>query len=163
MQMVAMGNVGMMPCLFMATAYVVLGCFFVMAGCMFMMLRRFGMMFCAILADLANSRVCFHSCFAPFLYCNENVTWSPFWLPRLWQRRKTLKARYPKNPYSHPMSQARRFCCGNSQSQSVCKKADLLRITSQFHRDFLKNLHAPRIELCGFHRLFSWRDCPLPW
>ena len=51
--MVAMGNVGMMPCLFMATAGVVLGCFFVMAGCMFMMLRRFCMMFCALLTHRA--------------------------------------------------------------------------------------------------------------
>ena len=34
MQMVAMGNLGMMTCLFMATADVMLGRFFVVAGCM---------------------------------------------------------------------------------------------------------------------------------
>jgi hypothetical protein len=41
MQMVAMGNLGMMTCLFMVPTDVVLGCFFVVAGCMVMMLRRF--------------------------------------------------------------------------------------------------------------------------
>jgi hypothetical protein len=50
MQMVAMGNMGMMCGLFMATADGVLGCFFAMAGRMFMMLRRFCMMLFAWLA-----------------------------------------------------------------------------------------------------------------
>jgi hypothetical protein len=49
-QMVTMRNVGMMPGLFMAPAGVVFGRFFVMAGGMFMVLRRFCMMFCALLA-----------------------------------------------------------------------------------------------------------------
>ena len=57
MQMVAMGNVGMMSCLFMATADVMLGRFFVVAGCMFMMLRRFRMMFCACLAHREGIRI----------------------------------------------------------------------------------------------------------
>ena len=50
MQVVAMRDVGMMPSLFMAPAGIVLGRFFVMAGRMFMVLRRFCMMFCALLA-----------------------------------------------------------------------------------------------------------------
>jgi hypothetical protein len=41
-------SVGMMRCLFVAAALIVLGCFVVMAGRMFMMLRRLGMMFCAL-------------------------------------------------------------------------------------------------------------------
>ena len=49
--MVAMGYMGVMCSLFMATADGVLGCFFVMAGCMFMMLRRFCMMFFAWLVQ----------------------------------------------------------------------------------------------------------------
>jgi hypothetical protein len=50
MQMVTMRDVGMVPGLLMVPAGVVLGRFFVMARCMFMMLRRFCMMFCALLA-----------------------------------------------------------------------------------------------------------------
>ena len=50
MQVVTVGDVGMMPGLFMAPAGIVLGRFFVMAGRMFMVLRRFCMMFCALLA-----------------------------------------------------------------------------------------------------------------
>jgi hypothetical protein len=50
MQVVTMRDVGMMPGLFIAPAGVVLGRFFVMAGRMFMVLRRFCMMFCALLA-----------------------------------------------------------------------------------------------------------------
>jgi hypothetical protein len=50
MQVVTMRDVGMMSGLFVATAGMVLGGFFVMAGCMFMVLRRFCMMFCALLA-----------------------------------------------------------------------------------------------------------------
>jgi hypothetical protein len=57
MQMVAMGNMGMMCGLFMATADGVLGCFFVMAGCMFMMLRRFSMMLFAWLAHREGLRM----------------------------------------------------------------------------------------------------------
>jgi hypothetical protein len=48
MQVVTVGDVGMMPGLFMAPAGIVLGRFFVMAGGMFMVLRRFCMMFCAL-------------------------------------------------------------------------------------------------------------------
>jgi hypothetical protein len=44
MQVVTVGDVGMMRGLFMARAGIVLGRFFVMAGRMFMMLRRFCMM-----------------------------------------------------------------------------------------------------------------------
>ena len=50
MQVGTMRDVGMMPGLFMAPASVVLGRLFVMAGRMFMVLRRFCMMFCALLA-----------------------------------------------------------------------------------------------------------------
>jgi hypothetical protein len=50
MQMVTMREMGMMAGLLMAPASVVLGRFFVMAGRMFMVLRRFCMMFCALLA-----------------------------------------------------------------------------------------------------------------
>jgi hypothetical protein len=50
MQVVAMRDVSMMPSLFMTPAGMMLGRFFVMAGRMFMMFRRFGMMFCALLA-----------------------------------------------------------------------------------------------------------------
>jgi hypothetical protein len=53
MQVVTMRDVGMMPGLFMAPAGVVLGRFFMMAGRMFMVLRRFCMMFCALLAHMA--------------------------------------------------------------------------------------------------------------
>ena len=28
--------------------------------------------------------------------CDENVTWSPSWLPRLWHRGKTLEAPHQK-------------------------------------------------------------------
>ena len=48
MQVVTMGDVGMMSGFFVATAGVVLCRFFVMAGRMFMVLRRFCMMFCAL-------------------------------------------------------------------------------------------------------------------
>ena len=48
--MVTMCHVGMMARLFMATAGVVLGRFFMMAGRMFMVLSRFCMVFCALLA-----------------------------------------------------------------------------------------------------------------
>ena len=57
MQVVTMRDVGMMPRLFMAPAGVVLGRFFVMAGRMFMVLRRFCMMFCALLAHRGFLRV----------------------------------------------------------------------------------------------------------
>jgi hypothetical protein len=53
MQVVTMRDVGMMPGLFMAPAGVVFGRFFVMAGRMFMVLRRFCMMFCALLTHRA--------------------------------------------------------------------------------------------------------------
>jgi hypothetical protein len=53
MQVVTMRDVGMMPGFFMAPTGVVLGRFFVMAGRMFMVLRRFCMMFCALLAHMA--------------------------------------------------------------------------------------------------------------
>ena len=45
-----MCDLGMMACLFMATAGVVLGRFFMMAGGMFMVLSRFGVVFCALFA-----------------------------------------------------------------------------------------------------------------
>jgi hypothetical protein len=50
MQVVTMCDVGMMPGLFMASAGIMLSRFFVMAGRMFMVLRRFCMMFSALLA-----------------------------------------------------------------------------------------------------------------
>src|ERR1700686_407556 len=50
MQVVTVGDVGMMPGLFLSPAGIVLGPFFVMAGLMFMVLRRFCMMFCTLLA-----------------------------------------------------------------------------------------------------------------
>jgi hypothetical protein len=50
MQVVAMCDMGMMPRLFMAPAALMLSRFFMMAGRMFMVLRRFCMMFCALLA-----------------------------------------------------------------------------------------------------------------
>jgi hypothetical protein len=49
-QMVTMCDVGMMARLFMATARVVLGRFFMMAGRMFMMFGRFCVVFCTLLA-----------------------------------------------------------------------------------------------------------------
>jgi hypothetical protein len=51
LQVVAMCDMGMMPRLFMAPAGLVLSRFFMMAGRMFMVLRRFCMMFCALLAQ----------------------------------------------------------------------------------------------------------------
>lgn len=50
MQVVAVRDMGMMACLFMATAAIVLGRFSVMSGGMFMVLRRFCMMFCTFFA-----------------------------------------------------------------------------------------------------------------
>ena len=49
-QVVAMRDVGVMPGLFMTPAGLVLGRLSVMAGRMFMVLRRFCVMFCALLA-----------------------------------------------------------------------------------------------------------------
>jgi hypothetical protein len=57
MQVVTVGNVGMMPGLFMVPTGIVLGRFFVMAGRMFMVLRRLGMMFCAFLAHMEGIRI----------------------------------------------------------------------------------------------------------
>ena len=44
-----MRDVGMMACLFMATAGMVLGGFFMMAGRVFMVLSRFCVVFCTLL------------------------------------------------------------------------------------------------------------------
>ena len=43
-----MRDVGMMACLFMATAGMVLGGFFMMSGRMFMVLSRFSVVFCTL-------------------------------------------------------------------------------------------------------------------
>jgi hypothetical protein len=45
-----MRGLGMMTCLFMATAGIVLGRFFMMASRMFMVLSRFCVVFCALFA-----------------------------------------------------------------------------------------------------------------
>jgi hypothetical protein len=52
-----MGDVGMMPGLFMASASVVLSRFFVMTGRMFMVLGRLRVMFCALLAHRGFWRI----------------------------------------------------------------------------------------------------------
>ena len=50
MQMVTVGDVGMMSGLFMATTGVAFGRFFMMARCVFVMFCCFCMMFCALLS-----------------------------------------------------------------------------------------------------------------
>jgi hypothetical protein len=49
MQMVTVGDVGVMSGLFMAATGVMLGRFFMMARCVFVMFCRLCMMFCALL------------------------------------------------------------------------------------------------------------------
>jgi hypothetical protein len=55
-QVMTMGDVGMMPGLLMVSASVVLSRFFVMTGRMFMVLGRFRVMFRALLAHRVLSR-----------------------------------------------------------------------------------------------------------
>ena len=52
LDVVTMRDVGMMSRRFLVTACLVLGRFSVMAGCMLVVLRRFFVVFCALLAHL---------------------------------------------------------------------------------------------------------------
>ena len=54
MYVMAMCDVGVVTCYFLATAFLMLGRFKVMASCKFMVLRRFFVVFCTLFAH----RVC---------------------------------------------------------------------------------------------------------
>jgi hypothetical protein len=57
MQVMSMRDMGMMSGLFVVSARMVLGCFLVITGGMFVVFRRFGVMFCTLLAHIGGLRV----------------------------------------------------------------------------------------------------------